>query len=68
MDYFLWSEVQRRMSRQKAPRKETVAAYKARLRRTAMRIPESIIRAAVLSIRKRATAVVKAECGDIPRD
>ena len=33
-----------------------------------MRIPEGIIRRAVLNIRKRAAAVVKAEGGDIPRD
>ena len=68
MDFFLWAEVNRRMSKQKAPRKETVATSKARMRRTAMNIPKDIIREAVLNIRKRAAAVVKADRGDILRD
>ena len=67
-DFFLWSEVQRRMALKKEPRHETVAGYKARLRRTALAIPEAVIRKAVLSIRKRAQQVFDADGGDIPRD
>ena len=40
-DFLLWSEVQRRMALKKEPRHETVAGYKARLRRTALAIPEA---------------------------
>jgi hypothetical protein len=65
-DFFLWSEVQRRMALKKEPRHETVAGYKARLRRTALAIPEAVIRKAVLSIRKRAQQVFDADGGDIP--
>ena len=66
--FFLWSEVQRRMALKKEPRHEPVAGYKARLRRTALAIPEAVIRKAVLSIRKRAQQVFDADGGDIPRD
>lgn len=56
------------MALKKEPRHETVAGYKARLRRTALAIPEAVIRKAVLSIRKRAQQVFDVDCGDIPRD
>jgi hypothetical protein len=52
-------EVERRMAL-KHPRGETVAEYKARLRKTAMSIPAATVRKAVDSIRKRARAVVEA--------
>ena len=56
------------MALKKEPRHETVAGYKARLRRTALAISEAAIRKAVLSIRKRAQQVFDADGGDIPRD
>ena len=68
MDFFLWSEVARRMEKGRAPRAETVAQYKARLRRTAFSTPKEVVKKAVESIRERAKAVVKAGGGDIPRD
>ena len=68
LDFFVWAEVERRMAKQKVPKDETIKAYKARLRRTAMNIPAKIIRKAVASIRTRAAAVAKARGGDIPRD
>ncbi|CAK0909407.1 unnamed protein product [Prorocentrum cordatum] len=49
LDYFLWAEVNRRMAEQSAPANESQSAYKARLRRVAMGIPKSVIRAAVVS-------------------
>ncbi|CAK0878955.1 unnamed protein product [Prorocentrum cordatum] len=49
LDYFLWAEVNRRMAEQSAPANESQSAYKARLRRVAMSIPKSVIRAAVVS-------------------
>jgi hypothetical protein len=52
-------QVERRMALQQ-PRGETVADYKARLRRTAMNIPAATIRKAVDSIRVRALAVIEA--------
>ena len=68
LDYFLWSEVERRMDMQPAPKKETVEQYKARLRRTAMAIPKAVIRKGIMSLKKRARAVMEAHGGDIPRD
>ena len=53
-------EVERRMALKKAPRGETVPEYKARLRRTAMGIPEATVRKAVDCIRKRAREVIEA--------
>ena len=68
LDFFVWAEVGRRMRLQKAPRKESAEQYKARLRRTALAIPASVIRKAVHNIRLRARQVVDADGGDIPRD
>jgi hypothetical protein len=68
MDFFMWSEVQRRMDKGKIPKKESVSQYKTRLRRTAMAIPEAVIRKAVMSIKTRAKAVVEAKGGDIAAD
>ena len=66
--FFLWSEVQRRMALQKEPRNETIKGYKARLRRTALAIPEAVVRKAVLDIGARAQAAIEADGGDISRD
>ena len=68
MDYFLWTEVQRRMASQPTPNKESLTAFKARLRRTAFAIPEHAIRKAVMGMRDRAKSVIDADGGDIPRD
>ena len=67
LDFFLWSEVARRMALEQV-KNEAAVAYKARLRATAMAIPAPLIRAALLSIKERAKMVVGAEGRDIPRD
>ena len=68
LDFFVWSEIERRMASQSSPKNETQEQYKARLRRTAMALPQPVIQKALLSIKKRAAAVVDAKGGDIPRD
>lgn len=68
LDFFLWSEVLRKMDQQPTRKNESKDAYLARLRRTAMSIPASVIRRAVESIKARAAAVVKAKGEDIARD
>ena len=68
LDFFVWEEVERRMSKQAAPARETFGHYKARLRRTAMNIPAELIKKALASIPKRAAAIVLAGGGDIARD
>ncbi len=67
LDYVLWDAVERRMAKTAAGA-TTVAAFKKKLRRVAMSIPESEIREAVLAIKKRAKAIHEAQGGDIPRD
>jgi hypothetical protein len=47
---------------------ESAKAYKARLKRTALKLPEKVVRAAVRSIPKRARAVVAAKGENIDRD
>jgi len=56
------------MALQKEPRNETIKGYKARLRRTALAIPEAVVRKAVLDISARAQAAIEADGGDILRD
>ncbi|CAK0808495.1 unnamed protein product [Prorocentrum cordatum] len=68
LDYFLWAEVNRRMAEQSAPANESQSACKARLRRVAMGIPKSVIRAAVAKMKTKAAEVVVAEGGRIPSD
>lgn len=68
LDFFLWSEVERRMNNHKVKGRETIAAYKARLRRTAMNIPRAMILKAVASMKDRARAVFSADGGNIAQD
>ena len=67
LDFCLWSAIQDRMDKH-APKRETIEAYKARLRRTALSLPPSLVRKAVRDIPVRAALVVKAEGGHISKD
>jgi hypothetical protein len=67
-DYFLWDEIERRMAKNVPKGRESVTAYKARLRSTAMAIPESVIRKGVQDMKKRTQAVWEAEGNDIAKD
>ena len=64
-DYALWKEVNKRMRRQEkhwaAGKKETRAAYMARLRRTAMRLPEAFIRKSIGDMARRCHRLYKAK-------
>ena len=55
MYWFFWS-------------KESEAKYDARLRRTALAIPEAVIRRGAASVKRRAQAIYEAKGGNIPRD
>ena len=48
----MWDEIERRMSKHKVKARETVPQFKARLRKTAMGIPEPVIRKMVESIKE----------------
>ena len=54
MDYFLWAEVERRMVKGAPKKLETIDAFKARLRHTALAIPTSVVRKGVASMNERA--------------
>jgi hypothetical protein len=56
------------MAAQGNKKKESIEAYKDRLKKCAMSVPVSLIRKALLSMKQRALQVVQAEGGDIPRD
>ena len=68
LDYFLWSEVERRMAKHKTKPKKSMAAFKQRLRRTALAIPSPVIRKAVAGMKKRAKAIYDANSHDIAMD
>lgn len=68
LDYFLWNEVGHQMAQQSAPPRESVEAYKARLRKTALAIHPSVVSAAVAQMKSRAAEVVEAGGGRIRSD
>ena len=67
LDFSLWHAIHEKVLAN-ADGKETVSAYKARLRRTALRMPRKIVGKAVLAIRKRANAIFEAKGGHISID
>jgi hypothetical protein len=68
LDFYVWSEVGRRMAKAKVKQPESQKAYKARLRRTALNLPQDAVGRAVLCMKKRMAAVFEAKGGDIARD
>ena len=67
LDFSIWAEIERRTLSGRAA-SETRAAYKKRLRRVALRMPRSLVRKAVESIKQRAQAIFDADGKNIPRD
>ena len=67
-DYFLWDEIQRRMSQGEPDCPESAAKYKARLRKVAMGIPATVIRRGVQAMKRRCQAVFDAKGGNIACD
>ena len=67
LDFYVWAEIGRRMNK-KDVKNETAADYKARLRRTALALPESALRKALRHIKQRSALVVKEDGGDITLD
>lgn len=68
MDFFLWDEIDRRMQGNAPAGRESRVDFMKRLRRTALSVPEAVIRHGVASMKKRAQAVYDAEGGNIARD
>ena len=68
MDFYVWSEIERRMQASRITRVESPAEYKARLRRVARALPREALQKAVQAIYKRAQAVVDAKGGHVRFD
>lgn len=69
LDYAIWAHVNRNMRRQESKwrgnKKESRKAYLERLRRTALRLPPSVVRKSVRSLKRRCQQVYDAEGGHI---
>ena len=67
LDYSLWKAIEKRMRSQERAfpksKKETVVEFKARLRKTALGLPESVVKKAVMSMKRRLTQIVDAKGG-----
>ena len=65
VDFFVWSEVERRLRKQelkmKAEKKETRDEFRSRLRRTARAIPRSLLCKAIGDMARRAKLLYKAK-------
>ena len=68
LDFAIWSEVERRMSTQTAPSGESVEDFKARLRRTALAIPSSVVEKILCGVKGRAQSIYHHDGGHIPED
>ena len=69
LDFSLWEAVMEKMWQNAPPEQETVAACKARLRRTALRLPRDTVRRAVCDIyNTRMQAIIDSKGGPIPKD
>ena len=67
LDFCLWADIGKRVAAGAPDGKESVEAFKARLRRTALRTPARTVRAAVLAMRPRALKIWECEGTSIPR-
>lgn len=68
LDFSLWEEVGARMAKQNPPKCESIEDYKARLRRTALAIPERVVRKMLADIPTRAEDIYQNDGGHIARD
>ena len=67
LDFALWSEVEARMKK-KDVKGETKVQYLARLKRTALSIPERVVRKMLGAMPARAQSIYDHDGGHIPRD
>ena len=68
LDFSLWENIEARMTQSALRGRETVAAFKQRLRRVALATPTSEVRKMLEAVRSRAKAIYEAKGGDIDRD
>jgi hypothetical protein len=63
LDFCLWHEIERRVLQEKKKGKESIANYKARVKRVALSLPKSIVKACLLSMKQRMKNIVDADGG-----
>jgi hypothetical protein len=68
LDYFVWQEVESRMQKNAPPGVESVDSFKKRLRRTALAVPEFVIRKGVADLTPRVQWCAANGGLDIPWD
>ena len=68
LDFSLWTDIEGRLAASAPSGRESVDAFKARLRRIALRSPADRVRAAVESMRKRAANICEADDKTIASD
>ena len=63
LDYCLWSEINKRLRQQeksfRKSKQETKKDFKHRLKQTALRLPDNLVKAAVGSMRRRCAKIVE---------
>ena len=67
-DFALWAAVQNRLDQQAKKGKETVAEFKARLRRAALGLPKAAVQKAASSMKRRIKEVYDAKGKKIKGD
>ena len=68
LDFALWDEIERRVLQNTPIGGETVAAYKKRLRLTALRLPETTVRKALSDMPVRIEQCIQEHGGNISKD
>ena len=58
MDYCLWDEIDRRVPHKKANEDDTQRAFEARRRRTALRLPQDLVKSCVRKMKENIDATV----------
>ena len=68
LDFTLWESIREAMDKCNPRGRESLAAFKARLRRVALRTPKSVVKKAVEAMKKRAQMIYDADGANIERD
>ena len=68
LDFSLWEDIEARMVACAPKGKETIAAFKIRLRKIALATLVAVVRKAVSAMKTRAAAIADASGGHISRD
>ena len=68
LDFTLWADISKRMAAAAPKGRETIAAFKMRLKRTALATPKATVRKALIAMRQRAAMICQAKGLDIAQD